>query len=108
MLTTQRADGGWPWLPGAPRAFIREYEGTLLAALNIAQAPGDFAAEPAAQKALHRARGYFAKHTPTSAYSEAMLLWAATRLDGFADKSRQATIVERLLSLRAPDGGLGD
>lgn len=105
MLGTQRPDGGWTWNPGAPKAFIREYEGTLLAALNIVSAPGDFQNTAPAQTALARVRDYVPKHPPPSAYGKAMQLWASTRIEGLADKPLRDAIIKRLLSLRAPDGG---
>lgn len=105
MLGTQRPDGGWTWNPGAPKAFIREYEGTLLAALNIVSAPGDFQNTAAAQAALARVRDYVPKHPPPSAHGKAMLLWAASRIEGLADKALHEAIINRLLALRAPDGG---
>lgn len=105
MLATQREDGGWTWNPGAPKAFIREYEGTLLAALNLVTAPEGFQDTAPAQTALARVRDYVAKHSPPSAYGKAMLLWASSRIEGLADKSLRDAIMGRLLSLRAPDGG---
>jgi squalene-hopene/tetraprenyl-beta-curcumene cyclase len=105
MLGTQRPDGGWTWNPGAPKAFIREYEGTLLAALNIISAPGDFQNTAAAQTALARVRDYVPKHPPPSAYGKAMLLWASSRIEGLAEESLRVAIINRLLSLRSPDGG---
>lgn len=105
MLGTQRPDGGWTWNPGAPKAFIREYEGTLLAALNLVSAPGDFQRTPAAQSALSRVRDYVPKNPPPSAYGKAMLLWASSRIEGLADPPTRDAIIKRLLSLRAPDGG---
>ena len=105
MLGTQRPDGGWTWNPGAPKAFIREYEGTLLAALNLVSAPGDFQNTAPAQKALARIRDYVLKHPPPSAYGKAMLLWASSRMVGLADKPMRDAIIDRLFSLRSPDGG---
>jgi squalene-hopene/tetraprenyl-beta-curcumene cyclase len=105
MLSTQSPDGSWKWNPGAPKAFIREYEGTLLAALNLLTAPGEFRDTPPAQHALGLVRAYISKHPPLSAYAEAMLLWASCHMEGLADKPARETIAERLLTLRAPDGG---
>jgi hypothetical protein len=83
--------------PGAPKAFIREYEGTLLAALNIATAP--------AQQALDRVRRYIAKHPAASSYGRAMRLWAATQIEGLATSAEREEIMAELFKLGAPGGG---
>ncbi len=105
MLGTQRRDGGWTWNPGAPKAFIREYEGTLLAALNVACAPDDFRNTAGARVALERIRAYFTQHPAPSAHGEAMLLWASTHIEGLADDQQRSAIIQKLLALRSPDGG---
>jgi squalene-hopene/tetraprenyl-beta-curcumene cyclase len=105
MLSQQRADGSWFWHNGAKRSFWREYEGVMLAALVLAQAPDDFSKTPAAVEALNRIRSYATAHPPTSPYAEGWLLWAGRQVDGLATAPQSEAARQSLLTLQGTDGG---
>jgi squalene-hopene/tetraprenyl-beta-curcumene cyclase len=106
MWTLQRPDGGWNWekCDWAPLESDDHY-GVTVAILAALRAPEDYAATPAAQEGLKKARAYLANHPPTMLHHRAMLLWISKYADGFvceADKERTLT---DLLALQRPDGG---
>jgi len=105
MVSLQRADGSWQWVFGAPKAFVREFELTMFAALGIAVAPGQYANEDKPRLALDRIRGFVRKHPPRTAYGKGMLLWAASRVEGLQSADERRKAAGELLALQGGDGG---
>jgi len=105
MVSLQRADGSWQWVFGAPKAFLREFELTMFAALGIAVAPEHYADEPAPKFALERIRKSAIRHPPGTALGKGMLLWAATRVEGLQSEADRRKTAEELLAFQGTDGG---
>ncbi len=106
MWTLQKSDGGWEWVKcGWPPLEHDDYYGAIVAALGVGHAPGDYARTASAQRGLERLRGYFRKTPPPDMHHQAMLLWAATRLDGLMDSDQKAATVRSLRELQRGDGG---
>jgi squalene-hopene/tetraprenyl-beta-curcumene cyclase len=105
MLALQRPDGSWPWVDGAEKTFLREFEHALFAAIGVAAAPEGFAKETASQRSLQRVRRYVQEHPPRTAFQQGMLIWASRFLDGLAGEADRAQAVKDLLSLQGDDGG---
>ncbi len=106
MWTLQKSNGGWEWLKcGWPPLEHDDYYGAIVAALGVGHAPGDYARSASAQRGLERLRGYFRKAPPPDMHHQAMLLWAATRLDGLMDSDQKAATVRSLRELQRGDGG---
>ena len=108
MWTLQSEDGGWIWQKGnKPPSGVDDYYGATMAAIAAGVAPGGYAETPAAQVGLARVRSYFRNNPPPMLHNRAMLLWAASYVDGIlSDDERQKTI-EDLFALQKADGGWG-
>ena len=106
MWTVQRADGGWNWekCDWAPLESDDHY-GVTVAILAAARAPEGYAATPAAQEGLKKARAYLAKNPPTMLHHRAMLLWVSKYADGIMTEAGREQTVKELLDLQRPDGG---
>jgi squalene-hopene/tetraprenyl-beta-curcumene cyclase len=105
MLSLQRADGSWQWVTGAPKAFVREFELTMFAALGLAVAPDDYAQSDTGKLALDRIRRFAQRHPPTTAFGKGMLIWAATRVKNLQPAQERHNAAEELLALQGADGG---
>jgi squalene-hopene/tetraprenyl-beta-curcumene cyclase len=106
MWTLQRQDGGFDWLKcNWPPMEIDDHYGVTLAALAVGLAPEDYSKSPAAQKGLDQLRAYLAKNPPQNLHHNAMILWVATYLDGFADTPQRQATIKELLAKQRPDGG---
>jgi len=105
MVSLQRADGSWPWVTGAPKAFVREFELTMFVALGIAVAPGGYAQSEKGRLALDRIRRFARGHPPTTAFGKGMLIWAASRAEGLQPEAERRKACEELLALQGTNGG---
>jgi squalene-hopene/tetraprenyl-beta-curcumene cyclase len=106
MWTVQRKDGGFSWYKcGLPPMEIDDHYGATLAVVAAGVAPEDYAGREAARKGLDGIRAYFKANPPQNLHHKAMLLWAASYVDGIlADDSKQAAIKD-LRAIQRPDGG---
>jgi squalene-hopene/tetraprenyl-beta-curcumene cyclase len=106
MWELQQKDGAWAWnkhrLP--PQEYDDSY-GALYAALGVGHAPEKYAESDGARAGLARLKDYFAKNPPPNLHHKAMLLWAATKLDGLMTAARREQTVKQLLTLQRKDGG---
>jgi squalene-hopene/tetraprenyl-beta-curcumene cyclase len=82
-----------------------DYYGATFAALGAGHAPDGYAQTPAARKGLARLRGYFKNNQPPDLHHRAMLLWAATKLDGLMNAGHRAETIKELKALQRGDGG---
>jgi squalene-hopene/tetraprenyl-beta-curcumene cyclase len=105
MASLQRADGTWQWVIGAPKAFVREFELTMFAALGLAVAPEGYAQSGPGRLALDRIRRFARAHPPSTAFGKGMLLWAASRVEGLKPEAERRKAAEDLLALQGADGG---
>ncbi len=89
MWQVQRPSGEWNWLKcDWPPLEHDDYYGAVLAAVAVGYAPERYAATPQAQQGVARLRQYVQKTPPPDLHHAAMLLWAATRLDGLLTPER--------------------
>lgn len=105
MVSLQREDGSWQWVFGAPKAFVREFELTMFAALGIIVAPEGYATEEKPKLALERIRKWTKANPPKTAYAKGMLLWASTWLKSLLPEADRQKAAEELFSLQSDDGG---
>lgn len=105
MWQVQRPSGEWNWLKcDWPPLEHDDYYGAVLAAVAVGHAPDRYAASPEAQAGLARLRRYLQQNGPPDLHHAAMLLWAATRLDGLLTPERRRQIIADLKSKQRPDG----
>ncbi len=106
MWTVQRPDGGWSWLKcNWPPMESDDHYGATLAILAAGRAPEGYAATPAAQEGLRKARAWLAKNPPDTLHQRAMLLWASRYVEGVATEEERKRTRDDLLALQLPDGG---
>jgi squalene-hopene/tetraprenyl-beta-curcumene cyclase len=106
MWTLQQANGAWNWLKcNWPPMEHDDYYGAAFAALGTGQAPDGYAQTPAAKKGLARLHEYFQKNKPPDLHHKAMILWAATKLDGLMTARQKAETIKELKALQRADGG---
>ena len=106
MWTVQRPDGGWNWekCDWAPLESDDHY-GVTVAILAAVRAPEGYAATPAAQEGLKKARAYLTDNPPTMLHHRAMVLWVSKYADGLMTEADRVKTVADLLALQRPDGG---
>jgi squalene-hopene/tetraprenyl-beta-curcumene cyclase len=106
MWTLQRDDGGWEWLKcGWPPMESDDHYGVTLAAIAVGIAPDGYAATDAARAGLDKIRAYLKNNPAPTLHHQAMILWAAVRLDGLMTADEKQACIDRLLALQKPDGG---
>lgn len=106
MWSVQRADGGFDWLKcNWPPMESDDHFGATMAAIGVGAAPGDYASTPQAQVGIKKLRAYLQKTPAPTLHHQAMVLWAATSLEGIADKNQQQKTIEALLAKQNADGG---
>ena len=106
MWTVQRDDGGWSWLKcDWPPMESDDHYGVTLAAIAVGVAPGDYVTSKAARTGIANLKKYLRNNPPPTLHHQAMLLWAASYLDGLMSQQDQKSSVEQLLSLQKEDGG---
>ena len=106
MWTLQRDDGGFDWIKAdtAPSELDDHY-GATLALIGVGAAPNAYADTPQAQQGIKKLRGYLAAHPMTYPHQSAMLLWAASYIDGLLAPEDQRRRVDELWALQREDGG---
>jgi squalene-hopene/tetraprenyl-beta-curcumene cyclase len=106
MWTIQRDDGSWDWLKcDWPPMESDDHYGVTLAAIAAGAAPGGYAATPAAQAGLAKIRRHLEGNPGPTLHHRAMVLWAASYLDGLLEPAARQRVVDELLALQRPDGG---
>ena len=106
MWTLQKPDGAWDWLKcGWPPVEHDDYFGAVYAMIGVSQAPEGYAQSPKARAGLEKLSAYLKKNPPAELHHRAMLLWAATRLDGLMSADEKAATLTRLREAQRPDGG---
>jgi len=106
IWTVQRPDGGWNWFDcDFPPSEDDDYYGTALAAVAVGHAPDDYKSTEAARRGLDRLRGYLRTTPAPNLHHRALLLWAATGIDGLMDPTDRERTVADLLARQRPDGG---
>jgi len=108
MWTLQQKNGAWKWLKCHwPPMESDDYFGAEVAAIAVGVAPDGYARTEAARKGLDRLRTFFRKNPPPTMHHRAMLLWAASYLDGLLTPRQKRAIIADLLTLQKKDGGWG-
>ncbi len=106
MWTFQRADGGWQWpFRDTPPIKAREHYAATLAAIAAGMAPDDYARTEPALSGLNSLRTYLQTHPPETLHEEAMLIWAASFVNGLTTDESGRESIGRLLAAQRPDGG---
>ncbi len=106
MWTLQRPDGGWNWekCDWAPLESDDHY-GVTVAMLAALRAPEGYAATPAAQEGLKKAREYLKAVPPTMLHHRAMILWVSKYAEDLMSPAEREKTLGELLALQRPDGG---
>jgi squalene-hopene/tetraprenyl-beta-curcumene cyclase len=106
MWAVQRPTGEWNWIKcDWPPLEHDDYYGAVLAAVGVGLAPGQYAASDAARPGLAKLRAYLAKTPPPDLHHKAVLLWAASLLDGLMTADAKAAAVTELRAAQRADGG---
>ncbi len=106
MWKLQREDGAWEWLKcGWPPYEHDDYYGAVFAAVGVGSAPDGYRETEAARRGLERLREYLRDTPPPSLHHEAMLLWAASKLDGLRTAEQKEQIIAALKERQRSDGG---
>jgi squalene-hopene/tetraprenyl-beta-curcumene cyclase len=106
MWKGQKATGEWAWLKCEwPPMEHDDYYGAAIAALAVGVAPGDYAKTDPAKDGIAKLKAYFAKNPAPDLHHKAMLLWAATKVEGLLTAEEQKKIAGELLAKQRPDGG---
>ena len=102
----QRKDGGVSWINcGWPPMENDDHYGVTLAALAVGVAPENYAKTEQAQQGLDRLRAYLKANPPQNLHHRAMILWAASYLEGFMTDAEKKMAVNDLIAQQRPDGG---
>jgi squalene-hopene/tetraprenyl-beta-curcumene cyclase len=106
MWKVQQKDGGFSWLKcGWPPMENDDHYGVTLAAVAVGVAPDGYASTDAAQQGLDRIRAWLKANPPQNLHHKAMMLWAATYLDGFVTDDAKQETIKTMRSLQLADGG---
>jgi squalene-hopene/tetraprenyl-beta-curcumene cyclase len=106
MWTVQRKDGGFSWYKcNLPPMEIDDHYGATLAVVATGVAPDGYAKSEAARKGLDGIRGYFKATPPQNLHHKAMLLWAASYVDGILTSDASSAAIKELRAMQRPDGG---
>lgn len=106
MWTVQREDGGFTWIKcDWPPMESDDHYGATLAAIAVGRAPEDYAKTDAAVAGIKKLKEYFQANPGPTLHHRAMVLWAATKLEGLLSADEQQAIVKQLSELQKADGG---
>lgn len=106
IWTVQQKDGGFKWLKCAwPPMENDDHYGVTLAAVAVGVAPEDYAKTDAAKKGLAQIRSWLKANPPQNRHHDAMILWAASYLDGFLSKKETQDTIADILEIQYADGG---
>lgn len=103
-------DGGFAWLTFNLEPWESEtasYWGASLAAIAVAEAPGDYAAAPEIAENLSALRDFLRTglRGESSLFTRILVLWADSHLHGVAGSAERQRIVDQLLTAQSADGG---
>jgi squalene-hopene/tetraprenyl-beta-curcumene cyclase len=107
MWTVQRPQGDWTWPIRCrwPPMESDEHYGVTLAAIGTGAAPEGYAQTPPAQAGLAKIRNFLKNNPPKDLHHKAMVLWAATYVDGLMTADERKACISELLAVQRPDGG---
>ena len=106
MWTLQRKDGGWSWLKcNWPPMENDDHYGVTLAALAVGVAPDGYAETDEARKGMDGVRRWLKANPPQNLHHKAMLLWAASYVDGLVSDAEKHEAIKSLRAAQRPDGG---
>lgn len=106
MWSIQRDDGGFDWIhDNTAPSELDDHYGVTLALIGVGAAPEGYADTPQAKAGIEKLRGYLATHPTEYAHQSAMLLWAASYVEGLLTPAEQQQHVDELLVLQNEDGG---
>ncbi len=106
MWQVQQKGGHWNWLKcDWPPMEHDDYYGAVLAAVAVGTAPGDYAKSADAKEGLAKLTGYLKKTPAPDLHHRAMLLWAATKIDGLMTADEKTATLAELAKLQRDDGG---
>jgi squalene-hopene/tetraprenyl-beta-curcumene cyclase len=108
MWTLQREDGGFTWIKcDWPPMESDDHYGATLAAIAVGAAPDGYAETEVAKNGMAKLRNYLKSNPGPTLHHRAMVLWAATLVEGLFDAGEKQAIVDQLSSLQKEDGGWG-
>ena len=106
MWTLQRDDGGFDWIiDNTAPSELDDHYGVTLALIGVGAAPDDYADTPQAQLGIKKLRDYLAAHPTLYPHQSALLLWAASYVDGLLTPEDQQRRIDELSALQQKDGG---
>ena len=106
MFEVQLATGEWKWLKcNWPPLEHDDYYGATVAALAVGFAPGEYAKTDAAKAGIAKLKVYFQKNPAPDLHHAAMLLWAASKLDGLLTNETRKETIASLRAKQQKDGG---
>jgi len=104
MWTQQKKDGTMPWGGGVEPVGSRHY-GAAITVVAVTMAPEGYAETEAGKQGLDLVRTWLTKNPARVLYDKAMVLWAASHLDGILSAEEKANIVKDLREKQLADGG---
>jgi squalene-hopene/tetraprenyl-beta-curcumene cyclase len=106
MWTVQQKNGGFSWYKcNLPPMEIDDHYGATLAAIAVGVAPEKYAESEAARKGLDGIRAYLKANPPQNLHHRAMLLWAASHVDGIVTGEAKKASIDELRAAQLADGG---
>jgi squalene-hopene/tetraprenyl-beta-curcumene cyclase len=108
MWTVQREDGGFTWIKcDWPPMESDDHYGVTLAAIAVGIAPEAYSKTEAAEKGMANIKVYLKANPGPTLHHRAMVLWAATTVEGLLSAAEKQAIVDQLVALQKGDGGWG-
>ena len=106
MWSLQQDDGGFKWIhDNTAPSELDDHYGVTLALIGVGAAPDHYADTPQAQAGMQKLRGYLDMHPTLYPHQSAMLLWAASYVEGLVTPEDHRRRIDELLSLQNEDGG---
>jgi len=103
MWTVQQKGGRMPWGGGGP-PIGSDHFGAAITAVAVAVAPEEYAKTEAGQQGLQRVRDWLKANQPTNYYDKAMVVWAASLVEGILTEEQKSTYIKELVAKQLPDG----
>jgi squalene-hopene/tetraprenyl-beta-curcumene cyclase len=108
MWTRQRDDGGFEWINcGWPPMESDNHFGATMAAVGVGVAPEAYAQSDAAKAGMEKLRGYLRANPGPTLHHRAMVLWAASFVDGILTTDERNAVTSELFAKQHDDGGWG-
>lgn len=110
MLELQGEDGSWGNTTCWPPFESSAYQGTTVAAMAVATAPGwlkglEDEDEEALLTKVEKMKEYLRTTTPPHDYGRLLLLWTSTRLPGLLEENQKQNIIATIWKQQRDDGG---